>query len=108
MKIFLGLDDTCGYYSRLESGLKSLGVSCALVNAFPNPRYEFDHDLGMVEKLVSWIGKKTSSLKRGGIYRYFWIGLKGLSLKVLFQEQLQEYFLILNYLKRSKIKESTN
>jgi hypothetical protein len=91
MKIFLGLDDTCGYYTRLESGLKSLGVSCALVNAFPNPKYEFDRDLGIVEKWLTWVGKKTSSLKRGSVSRFCWIGIKGLSLFVLLLWSLLRY-----------------
>ena len=91
MNIFLGLDDTCGYYTRLESGLKSLGVSCSLVNAYPNSRYEFEHDLGMVEKCVVWIGKKTNSCSRGSISRYCWIGIKVLALIILFLWSLSRY-----------------
>ena len=91
MRIFLGLDDTCGYYTRLESGLKSLGISCSVVNAFPNPRYEFAHELGTVEKCVAWIGRKTCSLRRGSLHRYFWIGIKGFSLFVLFLWSLPRY-----------------
>jgi hypothetical protein len=91
MKIFLGLDDTCGYYTRLESGFKSLGVSCSLVNAFPNPNYNFDHNLGFVEKMVTWIGKKTATYKRNSLRRYGWIGIKCVALLILFLWSLPRY-----------------
>jgi glycosyltransferase involved in cell wall biosynthesis len=91
MKIFLGLDDTCGYYTRLKSGFKSLGVSCSLVNAFPNPNYNFDHNLGFVEKMVARIGNKTAIYKRNSLRRYGWIGIKCVALLILFLWTLPRY-----------------
>ena len=92
MKIFLGLDDTCGYYTRLQVGFNSLGISCNLVNAFPNKRYSPKHDPGFFTgKIVEWVGKKANTIDRGSFLRYFWIGIKGLSLILLLLNALPRY-----------------
>jgi len=91
MRFFLGLDDTGGYYTRLAEGLKSLGFSSTLVNAYHQPRYKFENELGMVEKFVVWLGRKTSSKKRGSFSRFCWIGAKGFSLIILFFWSLPKY-----------------
>ena len=92
MKIFLGLDNTCGYYTHLERGLKALGVTCTLVNAFPNHRaYKTDQPFGNIGKIVEWLGKKRNSHIRGSLPRYAWTGLQGLSLLALLLSTLPYY-----------------
>ncbi len=92
MKIFLGLDDTCGYYTQLQRGLKNLGIPCTLVNAFPNKRYTSQHDPGFIlGKIVEKIGRKTMAVERGSFLRYFWIVVKGLSLFFLLLTSLPRY-----------------
>ena len=39
-KIFIGLGDTCGYYSNLEKGFIDNHVKCEFVNAFPMRDYK--------------------------------------------------------------------
>ena len=92
MKIFLGLDDTCGYYTQLQMGFKSLGIPCTLINAFPNKRYPPKHHPEFITgKIVEWIGRKTNKIELGNFLRYFWIGLKGFSLLLLFLNSLLKY-----------------
>ena len=92
MKIFLGLDDTCSYYTQLQMGFKSLGIPCTLINAFPNKRYRPKHHPDFITgKIVEWIGRKTIMLERGNFLRYLWIGIKGLSLLFLLLNSLPRY-----------------
>tara|TARA_B100000686_G_scaffold236515_1_gene244474 strand:+ start:2099 stop:3394 length:1296 start_codon:yes stop_codon:yes gene_type:complete len=92
MKIFLGLDDTCGYYTQLQIGLKSLGIPCTLVNAFPNKRYSAKHaPESIAGKIVERIGRKTIVVGRGSFLRYCWIAAKGLSLLFLLLTSLPRY-----------------
>ena len=92
MKIFLGLDDTCGYYTQLQIGLKSLGIPCTLVNAFPNKRYSAKNEPESIAgKIVERIGRKTMAVERGSFLRYCWITAKGLSLLFLLLTSLLHY-----------------
>ncbi|MEK9628587.1 MAG: hypothetical protein VW455_06160 [Nitrospinota bacterium] len=92
MKFFLGLDDTCSYYTQLQTGLKSLGIPCTLVNAFPNKRYSPKHDPGtLAGKIVEWVGRRTNAVARESFLRYFWRAAKGLSLLFLFLTSLPRY-----------------
>lgn len=91
MRIFLGLDNTCGYYSQLEKGLKSIGVACEFVNAYPNRDYKKFFKISPVGKLIEWLGLKRVKAERGTLTRYFWTILEAATLPFLLLVTLFRY-----------------
>jgi hypothetical protein len=70
--MFLGLGDTCGVYSKLEDGLKRIGVRCEFVNAYPLRDYSRPHRPGRLGRLVEWVGYRRWRAGRGSATRAGW------------------------------------
>lgn len=88
MKIFLGLGDLGGYYTRLEDGLKSIGVDCTRVDAFPVHDEVKDRQLGPLGRLVEWMGLQRARAPRGSLRRLGWMAVQGVALFALMVESL--------------------
>lgn len=74
--IFLGLDNTCGYYTQLRSGLEAIGYKCLQVNAFPNRGYDLGSIDNFLSRLISIVGLKTNQYARGSVKRMILITIK--------------------------------
>jgi glycosyltransferase involved in cell wall biosynthesis len=83
LRIFLGLGDTVGCYSRLENGLKSLRVECEFVDAYPVRDYARLHRPGRLGRLVEWLGRKRWKAPQGSFQRLFWKVPQAVSLVAL-------------------------
>lgn len=88
MRIFLGLGDLGGYYSRLEDGLRAIGVDCTRVDAFPIRDYVKYHHPGPTGRLVEWIGRCRAKAPRGSLRRLGWKVLQVFGLAALMVESL--------------------
>lgn len=91
MRVFLGLGDTGGMYSRLEEGLRHLGVECELIDAFPMRDYPRSHRPGWLGRLVESLGRKRWNAPRASAARIMWQGLQGLSLLALLVRSLWKF-----------------
>ena len=71
-KIFIGLGDTCGYYSNLEKGFIDNHVKCEFVNAFPMRNYKrICRSSSYIGTVVEYLGYKRWTAKRGSKKRIF-------------------------------------
>ena len=84
VKIFMGLGDTCGYYSHLERGLKTLNVSCTFVNAYPDRVYKRDYRPSLLGRLVEWLAVMRVNSDRGSVTRKCWTALQACLMPLLF------------------------
>lgn len=84
VKVFLGLDDTCGYYSRLEHGFASIGVKTELVIAYPSREYPRTRKCSPVGSIVEFLGRKRYKSKQKPLFYFFYTFLESLALLTLF------------------------
>ncbi len=91
INIFIGLGDTCGYYSQLEKGLKSLGISCELVNAYPSITYKRCFTPGLLGRVIEWLAVKRVKVDRGSFTRIWWTVLQAMFMPLLFIMSLFRY-----------------
>lgn len=88
MRVFLGLDDTCGYYSRLERGFKELGIDTELVIAYPSREYPRVRRCSVLGRLVEALGKNRVRNKRQWLFYRLYTLLEAISLAALMLYEL--------------------
>lgn len=79
-RIFLGLSDICGYYSQLERGLRTRGLTTMFVNAFPSTPYERATSPDTFGRVIEWLGRKRNAAKRGTVQRKMWMAVQAVAL----------------------------
>ncbi len=78
-------------YSRLDEALKTLGVDCEFVDAYPARDYPRGHRPQLVGRLVEALGRKRAATTRSSPARAVWKALQGMSLLLLMLRSLPRF-----------------
>lgn len=84
MKVFVGLSDICGYYSKLQEGFHEIGQPCLFVNAFPSIEYRRRYSAPLVGRMVERVANLRVRYPRGSVARLFFTALQSVLMLPLF------------------------